>query len=865
MCLGFRSPPERPPACREDGSRLDRLRQIRKTEQGAVAALDARDGVADVERRCSLEPGRRKALAQTRLLEELLEQEAELLRARRVEEQARSVGHDLARPAEARCNDGAPERHRLDDDEPKRLRARRRVEHDVGGSHEIGHVAPITEQADAGTEARFAHEGGKALVVGRFGVGCAAGKNEAKSRAKGGARSCERLEGEPLALPRSQMAGEEHEEVTACDAELGANGGRRTTKRCGERLAVDPVVDDGRALRRDAGAGCHGSCPAAHGEHGVEATLQPASDAASCNREGASQMREAGNADEARSREPVVESDPRRVVEVHQIDPRGADPSRPSPNRLDEALHAPGCRLWARKRTLTRSDLVPDVDIDTPGPDFSSGRALLVEHDARLEAAPIEPTHEIGQRPVRSPGGSVLVRLDQQDAAWTVGLRRLDAPRGTGRRAARVHAQGNAGDSETRGEVGLPRIPRRRPGVSLIDVLFVHYGDPCLRGSENCLLALLERLDRGCFRSHVVCNQPAMRDAVVARGVGATQVGLAEIMIDRGAVRVDLAAYLRTARRILALARERRAALLYCNSGRAAQASWLASRWLGIPRLCHIHAPFYRRYYWLWGLWDVPQLVFPSEATRRVSLAKHRPRRAALVVPNGADLERFRPAVARDPRVRVHLGIGDTEIVIGQIGSLISRKGADVLLRAFAALRTSRPVRLLLVGSGPERERLERLASELGVLASVRFLGEVRSPETLLQHAIDVNVLAAHDEAMPLALIEASACGLPSVCTDVGGNREVIVDGETGLLVPASDAGALAFALGQVIGDPALRARLGASARRRAEKHFGVDGFVASLERAMLALVPGAAAETPRGASEPAASSSGAAPPTAGP
>ncbi len=407
--------------------------------------------------------------------------------------------------------------------------------------------------------------------------------------------------------------------------------------------------------------------------------------------------------------------------------------------------------------------------------------------------------------------------------------------------------------------------PRRRAGVRLIDVLFVHYGDPWLRGSENCLLALLERLDRGRFRPRVVCSQEVMREAVAARGVEAVRVDLAEIMIDRGDVRLDLRAHLRTARRILAFARERRPALLYCNSGRASQASWLAARWLGIPRLCHIHAPFYRRYYWLWGLWDARQIVFPSEATRRASLAKHRRAGDALVIPNGADLDRFRPTARRDPAVRRHLGIGDAELVIGQIGSLIPRKGADVLLRAFSVLRARRPARLLLAGAGPERSPLERLAAELGVADSVGFLGEVRNPEALLQHAIDVSVLAAHSEAMPLALVEASACGLPIVCTDVGGNREVVVDGETGLLVPAGDADRLAAALARLCEDSALRTRFGEAARRRAEKRFGIDGFVTAIERAMLGLVPGAAADAQAFASGREASRAGAAPPTEGP
>jgi len=369
----------------------------------------------------------------------------------------------------------------------------------------------------------------------------------------------------------------------------------------------------------------------------------------------------------------------------------------------------------------------------------------------------------------------------------------------------------------------------------LIDVLFLHYGDAWLRGSENCLLELSSRLDRSRFRPRVICNQPLLADALGERGVPAECVRLPEIMIDRGERRLELAGYVAITRRLLADGRVQRPDLVYCNSGRAAQAAWLAARSLGVPRLCHLHAPLYRRYYWLWGLWDAAGLVFPSQATRRVSLGRHRYRGPSWVVPNGVDLARFRPPVERDPAPRRYLGIAEHEVVVGQVASLIPRKGADVLLRALALLPAPRPL-LLLAGDGPERECLGRLAGSLGLEGRVRFPGEVRSPETLLAHVIDVNVLAAHQEALPLSLLEAAAAGLPSVATDVGGASEVIEEGRTGRIVPPGDPRALAAALAEVVADRGLRARLGAAARVEAEKRFGIEGFVAGAQAAMEAV-----------------------------
>lgn len=362
------------------------------------------------------------------------------------------------------------------------------------------------------------------------------------------------------------------------------------------------------------------------------------------------------------------------------------------------------------------------------------------------------------------------------------------------------------------------------------ELLFLHYGEEWLRGSENCLLALVPRLESRGYRSRVVCNAAVLRDALAAQGIDAVQLHLPEIMVDGPDVRLEVGGLLRATRALVRGCEGRRPDLLYCNSGRAAQAAWLAARWLGVPRVAHLHAPFHRRYFWLWGLWDAAALVFASEATRAASLSPHRRTPPSHVVRNGVDLSRFRPAEAREPEVRRALGLGADELVIGQIGSLIRRKGADVLLRAFATVRAAAPARLVLAGDGPERGALQDLARSLGVADATVFAGEVARPERLLRSGFDVTVLAAREESLPLSLLEAAACGAAIVCTAVGGNVEVVTDGETGLVVPPDDPTTLAAALVRMARDPALRTRLGAAARARATAEFGVERYVDGVE-----------------------------------
>jgi len=371
------------------------------------------------------------------------------------------------------------------------------------------------------------------------------------------------------------------------------------------------------------------------------------------------------------------------------------------------------------------------------------------------------------------------------------------------------------------------------------DVLFLHYGDAWIRGSETCLLQLLGGLDRSRFRPLVACNQPLLRDACGALGVEAHVVEIPEIMIDGPQIRLEVGGHRRAMRELVALTAGRRMDLVYCSSGRPGQIGARMARHLGVPRLCHLHAPFYRRYYALWMLWNADSLVFVSEATRRESLPRGR-RRRTVVIHNGVDLERFRPAGEPDRGIRERLGIPDDGAVIAQIGSLIERKGVATLLAAFARVSARRPVRLVLAGDGPDRAGFQRLAGQLGVADRVHFLGEWSAPESLWRDLVDVNVLASRQEALPLSLIEASACGVASVCSDVGGSGEVVADGETGLLFPSEDAAALAERLERVLADDALRRRLGDAARQRAEALFGVDRYVRDVEREMTTLLGGA-------------------------
>ena len=218
-----------------------------------------------------------------------------------------------------------------------------------------------------------------------------------------------------------------------------------------------------------------------------------------------------------------------------------------------------------------------------------------------------------------------------------------------------------------------------------------------------------------------------------------------------------------------------------------------------------------------------------SEATADFARSIHEvDGRKIRVVENGVDLERYRPDAERRGRTRAALGLGADAKVIGTVGRMESVKNQALLLRAAAPLLEDR-VRLVIVGGGSLAASTRALAEELGVSAYCVFTGE-RHDTAELYRAFDLFALSSDSEGLPLVLTEAMGAALPIVATSVGGVPKVVDAGETGLLVPAGDEGALRSALGQVLGDDSLAARLGARGREAALERYAVGPMIDAFE-----------------------------------
>jgi glycosyltransferase involved in cell wall biosynthesis len=196
-------------------------------------------------------------------------------------------------------------------------------------------------------------------------------------------------------------------------------------------------------------------------------------------------------------------------------------------------------------------------------------------------------------------------------------------------------------------------------------------------------------------------------------------------------------------------------------------------------------------------------------------------RRKLRLIPNGVDLSEIDQAGEIAGEILEWKAKGN--FVIGYIGQLIPRKGVDVLLSALEKMESDK-WRLAIVGDGDSRQDLSRLVRESGLEDRVRFFG-FRSDRLSFLRGFDAFVLPSHLEGVPRCLMEAMACRIPVVVSDIPGCRDLVRDGQSGLLFKPGDAHALRVSVAEVMRDSLLRERLASNARRTIEEEWSATAL----------------------------------------
>jgi len=266
-----------------------------------------------------------------------------------------------------------------------------------------------------------------------------------------------------------------------------------------------------------------------------------------------------------------------------------------------------------------------------------------------------------------------------------------------------------------------------------------------------------------------------------------------------------------------------------------------AARWLNVPILgtCHVYLAGFLGYaplpldrvplmdeaawrYTVTFFNRFPLVTAPSQVMARELIA-HGLRVPVVAVSNGVDTRLFHPG----PQIS-----GRDIVTVLHVGRLSYEKNVDLLLRAFARVAGDYPAaRLTIVGDGPDRAALARLAGELGLNERVCFTGFVPHEQLpALYQAADLFATGSTIETQGLVVLEAAACGLPVVAVDALALPEAVYHGVNGFLAPAGDEAALAQHLARLVADTDLRHRMGAASCRLAERH-SLERIAAQYER----------------------------------
>ena len=224
------------------------------------------------------------------------------------------------------------------------------------------------------------------------------------------------------------------------------------------------------------------------------------------------------------------------------------------------------------------------------------------------------------------------------------------------------------------------------------------------------------------------------------------------------------------------------------------------------------------------------ETICVSEFVRRC-LVEHClfPAARTHTVRNGVSLSTFHPDEANRVEIRRRLGISDATVCLICVASLVQQKRVDILLEAIAKVLESRQdFQCLIVGDGDLQKALRRQADALRITGHVSFEGFHADIRPYLQ-ASDLFVLTSDTEGLPLSILEAMACGLPCIVTDVSGNSEAVMDGDTGIVVPPQSPDAVARAILFMLEHSSVRLRMAEAARERVCQHFNIDNSMTRL------------------------------------
>ena len=357
-----------------------------------------------------------------------------------------------------------------------------------------------------------------------------------------------------------------------------------------------------------------------------------------------------------------------------------------------------------------------------------------------------------------------------------------------------------------------------------------------LQGAEKTAYLIDRYLNREMFNSFIICAGDPLARFLRSHG------SIVEVLDVK---KINLSNILRL-KKIIS---EKKIDLLHASGYRASLFTLLTSGlFIKRPIISHIHSADPR----ISGLTILKLVEIATRNRFDLSIAcselvrTHYLKNNSFIVPdkilsvsNGVEIMQRHPDPEAANNLKEDLGIPADSFVFSYIGRMVKLKGIDVLLKAFHLIsRKNKDSVMLLVGSGPMEPELRKLADNLNLSSRLVFTGYRNDVEKLLE-IIDVFILPSWWEGLPNVLLEAMNQCKPVIASDVGGVKELVLHGHTGLLAPPGDAERLAEYMILMLNSPDMREKMGQSGRRHVQKNFNIKAKVRDIERLYLKIVGG--------------------------
>ena len=359
-------------------------------------------------------------------------------------------------------------------------------------------------------------------------------------------------------------------------------------------------------------------------------------------------------------------------------------------------------------------------------------------------------------------------------------------------------------------------------------ILFVHYGDDWIRGSERCLLDLISHIDTTQFEPIVWTNNSMLALQLQQQQVECYQDDF-PLLFGWHKPQLDLISWIKLLAKGRRLVQRKEIALVHVNSGAPCQWMTLVARSCCCPLVAHLHSEYLCRDRVTLGLHLSPNIVTASEAITQKLRQDGYPNQNLTVVHNGINVTRL----SEQPEVNVaqRLNLDRDAVIFATVGSLIHRKGVDRILIALRHLLLEYPnSHLVVVGSGEKRSELIELSLSLHLEQHVHFVGEQPNVVGWLKgcHAF---VSAAREEAFGLVIAEAAVANLPIIAPFEGGIPEIVQHGKTALLYANYGYAPLLEMMRCIHSHPQECGEIAQRATEHISEQFNVERYVGQIEQ----------------------------------